>query len=268
MELKVSCHFNNNLQPTNSNAKLLQCYGIFLTSRNLTCTRMKNTHQSRNDSVHQRTLQKTFPPQVWNGARTLASSPPMPSHKTVVYFPFPQQWYSLVSERPSSKNCITQGTVHRFVPLINTRPDMTQVPKGSHLRSYFSIEIMRTFQRHPNIWRPLYMLTIPKSKTNLALKMTITLKNLCKRKPDGLFENTLQQEKPQHVQTGPPARKANQCISFHTARASTKKCLRTDINFWKYFFILSACGPLLFLKTAKPSSRYRSMSFLLYLFES
>ena len=31
----------DNLQPTNSNIKLLPCYGIFLTSRNLTCTRIK-----------------------------------------------------------------------------------------------------------------------------------------------------------------------------------------------------------------------------------
>ena len=58
---------------------------------------------------------------------------------------------------------------------------MTQVPTGSHLRTYFSIEIMRTSQRHPNIWKPLCILTIPKSKTNLALKMTMTPKNL--RKP-------------------------------------------------------------------------------------
>ena len=53
----------DNLQPTNSNVKLLPCYGIFLTSRNLTCTRIKNTPQSRNDSAHQRTLQKPSTPQ-------------------------------------------------------------------------------------------------------------------------------------------------------------------------------------------------------------
>ena len=37
---------------------------------------------------------------------------------------------------------------------------------------------------------------------------------------------------------------------------------------WKYYFILSSCGPLLFLKTFKPSPRYNPMSSLLYLFES
>ena len=38
--------------------------------------------------------------------------------------------------------------------------------------------------------------------------------------------------------------------------------------FWKSFFILSACRTILFLKAAKPSSRYKPMSFLLDLFES
>ena len=40
-ELKVSCCFIVNLQPTNSNVKLLQCYGTFLTLLNLTCTKVK-----------------------------------------------------------------------------------------------------------------------------------------------------------------------------------------------------------------------------------
>ena len=69
---------------------------------------------------------------------------------------------------------------------------MKQVLTGSHSRTYFSIEIMRTCQRHPNIRKPLCTLTIPKSKTNLALKMTMTPKNPRKPRPDGLFENTLQ----------------------------------------------------------------------------
>ena len=56
---------------------------------------------------------------MWNGARTLASPPPMPKHKTVVHFPFPHKWCSIVSERPSSKNCITHGPAHRFATLIN-----------------------------------------------------------------------------------------------------------------------------------------------------
>ena len=62
---------------------------------------------------------------------------------------------------------------------------MTQVPAGSHLRTYFSIEIMRICQGHPNIRKFLCILTIPKSKTNLALKMTMTPKNLRKPRPDG-----------------------------------------------------------------------------------
>ena len=83
---------------------------------------------------------------------------------------------------------------------------MIQVPTESHLRTYFSIEIMTTSQRHPNIRKPLCVLTIPKSKTNLVLKMTMTPKNLRKAGPDGPFENTLQHENTQHAQTGPTRR--------------------------------------------------------------
>ena len=54
----------DNLQPTISNVKPLQCYGILFTSRNPTCTRLKNTPQSGDDSSHQRTLQKPFTSQV------------------------------------------------------------------------------------------------------------------------------------------------------------------------------------------------------------
>ena len=64
---------------------------------------------------------------------------------------------------------------------------------------------MTKSQRHPNIRKPLCVLAIPKSKTNLLLKMTMTPKNLHKPWPDGPFENILQHEKQQQVQTGPPA---------------------------------------------------------------
>ena len=58
MELKVSYRFIDNLQPTNSNVNLLQCYGIFLTSLNHTCTKVKNTPHPCNDPAHQRLLQE------------------------------------------------------------------------------------------------------------------------------------------------------------------------------------------------------------------
>ena len=41
-----------NLQPTNSNVKLLLCYGTFLTSPNFTFTKVKNTPQPCNDLAH------------------------------------------------------------------------------------------------------------------------------------------------------------------------------------------------------------------------
>ena len=60
MELKVSCRYIDNVQPTNSNVKLLQCYGIFLTSVKLVCTKVINTLQPCDDPAHQRTLQETL----------------------------------------------------------------------------------------------------------------------------------------------------------------------------------------------------------------
>ena len=63
-KLKVSCRFIDNLQLTNPNVKLLQCYGIFFKSRNLTCTEVKNTPHRRADSAHYRTLQTPSTRQV------------------------------------------------------------------------------------------------------------------------------------------------------------------------------------------------------------
>ena len=68
MKLKVSCRFIDNLQSTDSNVNLLQCYGIFLKSLNLTCTKMKNILQPCDDSANQRTLQKPF--WTWVGQDT------------------------------------------------------------------------------------------------------------------------------------------------------------------------------------------------------
>ena len=48
----------------------LNCYGILLTSLNLTCTKVKNTFQSCDDSAYQRMLQKPSTPQVRNWAGT------------------------------------------------------------------------------------------------------------------------------------------------------------------------------------------------------
>ena len=78
------------------------------------------THPNPAMTQHIRERSRNSPdPKVWNGARPLASPPPLIKLKTVVYFPFPHQWCSIVSERPSSKNCITQGPVHWFTTLIN-----------------------------------------------------------------------------------------------------------------------------------------------------
>ena len=89
MELKVPCRFIDKLQPTNSNVKVLPCYVIFLTSRNLICTKMK-THRNPAMIQHIWECSRNSPhPKVWNGAGILASPPPMPKPNTVVYIPFP-----------------------------------------------------------------------------------------------------------------------------------------------------------------------------------
>ena len=60
MCVKISCRLVDNPQPTNSNVKLLHCYGIFLTSLNLICIKVRNTPQPCDDPAHQRTLQETL----------------------------------------------------------------------------------------------------------------------------------------------------------------------------------------------------------------
>ena len=120
MELKVSCRFIGNLQPTNSNVKLLQCYGIFLISLNLICTKVKNTPQPCDDPAHQRKLQEILHTQMRDQAGTLASPRLMLKHKTELYFPLPHKWSIIVRlEQPSGKNRITQEPVHQFVSQIN-----------------------------------------------------------------------------------------------------------------------------------------------------
>ena len=80
------CCFIGNLQPTNSNVKLLQCYDIFLRSSNLTSAKVKNTSQPCDDSAHQRMLQKILHSPFARWSRDMASSPLTLKHKTVVYF--------------------------------------------------------------------------------------------------------------------------------------------------------------------------------------
>ena len=116
MELRVSCRFIDNLQPTYSNVKLLQCYDIFLTSLNLTCTKVKNSTQPCDDPAHQRTLQETphTPSARWG--RDPGINSPYAKTQECSIFSTPTQ---ICSERPSNKNRTRQGLVHRFVSQIN-----------------------------------------------------------------------------------------------------------------------------------------------------
>ena len=119
-ELKVLCRFIDNLQPNNSNVKLLPCYGIFLTPLNLTCTKVKthpNPVMTQRIRSHSRKL-STF--QLWDRTETLPSPPLMLKQKIVVHSPLPHKWCIIVSlGRPSGKNHITQEPVHQLASQIN-----------------------------------------------------------------------------------------------------------------------------------------------------
>ena len=120
MELRIWWRFIDNLQPNNSNAKLSQCYGIFLTSLNLTCTKVKTYPNPVMTQYIRCHFRKPTTLQVRNRAEILASSPLTLEHKTVVYSPLPHKWSIIVcSERPSGKNRITQELVHQFASQIN-----------------------------------------------------------------------------------------------------------------------------------------------------
>ena len=95
-----------------------QCYGIFLTSLNLTCTKVKNTPQPWVDSAHQRTLQETLhtPIGIWGKDPGITS--PYAKTQDCSIFSTPRLTI-IVSERPSGKNRITQELVPRFVSQIN-----------------------------------------------------------------------------------------------------------------------------------------------------
>ena len=66
----ISCRFINNLQPTNSNVKLLECYGTVL-------------------------WYLLWYLQFPDGTETLAQPPLMLKHKTGAYFPIPHK-YSII----------------------------------------------------------------------------------------------------------------------------------------------------------------------------
>ena len=97
MELKVSCRFMDNLQPTNSKVKLLQCYGIFLTSLNLTCTKVKNTPQPCHDPPHKRTLQETLhiPSAKWGRDPGITSPYAKTQGCSIFATPTQMKYYSL-----------------------------------------------------------------------------------------------------------------------------------------------------------------------------
>ena len=59
---------------------------------------------------------------------------------------------------------------------------MTQVPTGNHLKTYFSIEIMRTSQRHPNIRKPLCI--HPQDHPQVRNKFGIEDDNETKKSPE------------------------------------------------------------------------------------
>ena len=110
----------------NSLTLTLNCYSAMISMvsfwRHLISLAPKwKTHPNQVMTQHLRhRFRKPSTSQVLDGAGTLVSPPLMLKYKTVVYFPLPHKWSIVVSsERPSGKNRITKGPVHRFVSQIN-----------------------------------------------------------------------------------------------------------------------------------------------------
>ena len=116
MELKVSCRFIDNFQPTNSNDKLLQCYGIFSISLDLACAKVKNTPQPCDNPAHQRLFQQTILTPSARWGRDPCTTYPYAKTEDCSIFSTPTElkYYSLFG-----KNRITQEPVHRFASQIN-----------------------------------------------------------------------------------------------------------------------------------------------------
>ena len=177
----------------NSNVELLQCYGIFLTSLKITFNKVKNTRQPCDTQQHHRTLQETLHSPSARWGRDSGITSPYAEIQDCSMFSTPTQmkYHSLfgttfhwkshhVGTSPSI--CFTNQFTGSY---------MTQVPTGSHLRTYFCMEIIKTSHRYTNFRKPLFILIIPKSKINLALKMTMTPKSFRKLTSGIPFENTL-----------------------------------------------------------------------------
>ena len=144
MELKVSCHFIDNLQPTNSNVKLLQYHGIFLTPFNLICTKVRNTPQPCDDPAYQRTLQETLhtPSTRWGRDRSIFSTPTQMKYHSLFGIAL---WWKSHHTGNSLSICFTNQFTGSYI---------TQVPTGSYVRTYFSVGIIKTSPRHPNFQKP------------------------------------------------------------------------------------------------------------------
>ena len=132
-ELKVSCPFIVNLQPTNSNGKILQYYGTFLTSLNLTCTKVK-THP--NPVMTQYIINSSR--KLWHHLRLWLNTRLqyiLSSHKNEV------SW--------SVRNDLPGKTVSHSRPSICftnqfTGSYTTKDPTESHLRRYSGMETIKT----------------------------------------------------------------------------------------------------------------------------
>ena len=149
MELKVSCLFIDNLQPAkySNDVKLLEWYGIFLTPPNLTCRKVKNTPQPCDDPAHQRLFQGTL-----HIARIQDCSI-FSSHINEV-----STAIKTASRRNQSIDLLHKS-IYWF--LHDTSP---------HLFA----NILQYGNSKGTPKTPLYILTIPKTKLNLALKMIRT----------------------------------------------------------------------------------------------
>ena len=166
---------------------MLQCYDTFLTSHNLTCTKVK-THP--NPLITQRIRGYSWKSSILqerDGAENLALPLLILKPMTVVYSPLAHKWSIIVClERLSSKNRITQEPVQQFPSKINLLVATSHKCPSEVICKNFDMEIIKT---------PQYLktsLTTPKVKLILILKMIRTQRSFCKIRYYCLFKNTFQ----------------------------------------------------------------------------
>ena len=168
MELKVSCCFLSTIFSLSQLTLTLNCYSAMISSwcHLISLVPKWKTHSNSVMTQHIRERsRKLSTPQMQDGVATLDcaktqdrsifSTPTQMKNHSLFGTTFRQKWHHAGT---SPSICFTNQFTESY---------MTQVPTAGHFRTCFSMEIIKTSQKHPNFRKPLYILTIPKSEIML-----------------------------------------------------------------------------------------------------